>query len=120
MLRNTSSTQRLGSSSKKMGKNISHVTATTGAGKFYRRLHFKLQTLLETIDEHVAMVGADQHGSRERPLKNCLDRFDQWRTECWLATANAPGAASAFQERHHARAPGNTAQVAGAGTRYRL
>ncbi|MDB5758490.1 MAG: hypothetical protein JWM30_1779, partial [Burkholderia sp.] len=51
----------------------------------------RLQTLLETYEDHVASYGAGQNRFRDKLLKNCLGEFHQWRTDCSTAAREAPG-----------------------------
>lgn len=52
----------------------------------------KLQTLLETYQDHIAAYGAGQHGFRDTLLKNCVRSFEAWQTDCKLVIAYQPGA----------------------------
>jgi acetyltransferase-like isoleucine patch superfamily enzyme len=55
----------------------------------------RLQTLLETYEDHVASYGAGQNRFRSKLLQHCLDEFVQWRTKCGLDDRKAPGVAHA-------------------------
>nr|WP_314623882.1 hypothetical protein [uncultured Noviherbaspirillum sp.] len=50
----------------------------------------RLQTLLETYEDHVASYGAGQNRFRCKLLQNCLGEFEQWRAKCGLAGTEAP------------------------------
>jgi acetyltransferase-like isoleucine patch superfamily enzyme len=53
----------------------------------------RLQTLLETYEDHVTIYGPGQNRFRDKLLKNCLGEFHQWRTNCSTAAREAPGVA---------------------------
>lgn len=53
----------------------------------------RLQTLLETYEDHVASYGAGQNRFRDKLLQNCLAEFQQWRANCSTVAREAPGVA---------------------------
>lgn len=53
----------------------------------------RLQTLLETYEDHVASYGAGQNRFRSKLLQNCLGEFQQWRAKCSPADKEMPAIA---------------------------
>ena len=44
----------------------------------------RLQTLLETYEDHIESYGPGQNPFRSKLLNNCLGAFDRWRARCGL------------------------------------